>query len=352
MFAQVRCCTTGFVLRESRDISKKRVQLKNFAALDPHSFHELDLLRFDGVDDIERFTVSTDRAMGGASYATFSVRAVRREGRADVVRGVFEGVILGPRIRGHDQTDVLRLGVGGNVEQVLLGEPQKDSGAQASASRDIRSNDPRRPSVARESPGQGGRLVLEYGEWRSGVGAGSLGWAMTRTKPADVFPRMPSMSGLLLTVRGDGRAYQVVCKGGQRQFGHVPGVEAEATYVCHLQPPAGRWVTVAAPFPSFLRVSRGHVWGEQRWEDVDRFDLGRGLNPNELSGLGFLLADGMDGPFSLEVRSVKAVRHIEGVTDEEEEALIRGGLLAARSSKKQPGKQGEGRGLPRVEAGG
>jgi len=259
-------------------------------------------LSFDGVDDIDRFAVSTDRVMGGASYATFGVRAARREGRPDFVRAVFEGVILGPRIKGHHEDEVLKLGPGGNLAQVLLGK-SGDGGFEAAkerrTARDLQRNDPRRSSI--RDGRQDARLVLEHGEWRSGVGAGSLGWASARTKPRDVFPRLPTMSGLVLRVKGDGRAYQVVCKAGQRQFGHVSGVEAEATYVCHLQPPAGKWVTVAAPFPSFLRVSRGKVWGEQRWEDVDRFDLGKGLNPNELSGLGFLLADGLDGPFSLEV---------------------------------------------------
>ena len=54
--------------------------------------------------------------------------------------------------------------------------------------------------------------------------------------------------------------------------------------------------TVQLPFVDFLLTSLGYVQNEQTE-----------LNTRSVKSLGFLLADKIDGPFKLEIRSVRAI---------------------------------------------
>lgn len=102
-------------------------------------------------------------------------------------------------------------------------------------------------------------------------------------------------------------------------------------YQGYIKVPAGRWHTISLPFRDMTLTRLGKMAEVQRdidgpfelesigmlpspketlLQDVRTAELGGVVLPSHLRGTGFLLADGVDGPFKLEIDSVRAVPEV------------------------------------------
>ena len=93
--------------------------------------------------------------------------------------------------------------------------------------------------------------------------------------------------GLVLSIRSDGRAYRVIARTDARFLGRAVSYQAEIP-----PSPAGEWSQVDVPFDAFVPS----VFG--RRVPADPFD------PARVNELGFIIADAVDGPFSMQVRAI------------------------------------------------
>lgn len=107
------------------------------------------------------------------------------------------------------------------------------------------------------------------------------GFASVRTGRVDL--DLSGASGLIARVRGDGRTYQMRLSTDARFRG------MEVSFAAEFQTQKGEWTEVSVPFSSFIGTFRGRTL-----EDVV-------LDPAKVRRVGLLLADGTEGPFSLEV---------------------------------------------------
>ena len=98
--------------------------------------------------------------------------------------------------------------------------------------------------------------------------------------------------GIRVRVRGDGRTYMLRLTTSdtqhhQRRPSHRAELETRAD---------GTWQEIELPFSAFRPRWRG------RWLD------GPALDPARVDGMGLMVADGLDGPFRLEVAWIRAFR--------------------------------------------
>lgn len=88
-------------------------------------------------------------------------------------------------------------------------------------------------------------------------------YATFRTKPHEALPDLGPFSALQFRVKTDGRPYLVMLTSRsadfEAQLDEWRALDGLDTWQCELAVPAGRWVTVTAPFDEFLRVDKGHV---------------------------------------------------------------------------------------------
>ncbi len=101
---------------------------------------------------------------------------------------------------------------------------------------------------------------------------------------------LSGMTAIELTVRGDGRTYELEVSDGTRTRGR--DVSRKAPFATT----AGEQTTVRIAFADLEAT----VFGQR--VDVPPFD------PARLDAVGLFMADGQDGPFRLEVRTITAVR--------------------------------------------
>jgi len=94
-------------------------------------------------------------------------------------------------------------------------------------------------------------------------------------------------AGLEIRVKGDGRTYQLRLRTTDRWDG--------IAYRASFRAPEGRWFTARFPFEDFVPSFRGRVV-----EDAGPLDAAR------IEQLGFLIADKVTEPFSLEIDFVRA----------------------------------------------
>ena len=94
---------------------------------------------------------------------------------------------------------------------------------------------------------------------------------------------------LVARVRGDGREYSMNL--------HVPRPLIAFSYRGTIPTRKGEWIEVRLPLDRFVATRFGRPVR----------DAGP-VDPQEVSGLGFLLGDKKDGPFQLEVEWIKVVR--------------------------------------------
>jgi monofunctional biosynthetic peptidoglycan transglycosylase len=90
-----------------------------------------------------------------------------------------------------------------------------------------------------------------------------------------------------LRVRGDGRCYELRLRRGHRF--------TEVAWTASFRPPDGAWTTVEIPLAAFEPTFRG-----SRPRGVGPPD------PGDIGQIGFMLSDGREGPFRLEVAWVEA----------------------------------------------
>ena len=98
---------------------------------------------------------------------------------------------------------------------------------------------------------------------------------------------LAGMSGVRIKVRGDGRQYQLRMRHGQR----FDGISWRAGFVTGTD-----WQTIEFGLDEFKPVFRG-----------DQVPNAGKLVPEKIGQLGFLLADGTDGSFTLDIASIEFV---------------------------------------------
>ena len=106
-----------------------------------------------------------------------------------------------------------------------------------------------------------------------------------RTEPAEF--DLAGREGLLLTVKGDGRIYQLRLRTDQQW----DGIAYRSTFRAE----AGEWTTVKLAFKSFSATFRGQI-----------VPGAPELDPERIQQIGFLISDNQEGPFRLELKSLSA----------------------------------------------
>lgn len=120
-----------------------------------------------------------------------------------------------------------------------------------------------------------GRLALTNG--------GGFASVRSDTTRRDLSP----FGAFLVRVRGDGRRYDLGLYTDETDDG--------TSYRARFAPPAGTWQTVRIPFADLAPVFRGRP-----------APAAPPFAPHRVRALGFLVADGVEGPFRLAVASVHA----------------------------------------------
>ena len=120
-----------------------------------------------------------------------------------------------------------------------------------------------------------------------------------RGKPWD----LSSFDGLRARVRGDGRAYTLrIYTGTRTRWGGEVSYRGSFTTERLIDAEGrdaggdGAWQDVFVPFSAFVPM----------WRGQDLTGRVEALDPAEVSGLGLMLSDGMDGPFRLEMDWLRA----------------------------------------------
>ncbi len=104
---------------------------------------------------------------------------------------------------------------------------------------------------------------------------------------------LSEFSGIRLRVKGDGRRYSWQLRTNALYRGRELGFWHD------FQTTAGQWLEIDLPFADFVPKFRG-----------TQLDLGP-PDPAQISGMGLMISDGQDGPFTIEVDSVQAYRTSE-----------------------------------------
>ncbi|MCL7929446.1 CIA30 family protein [Halomonas llamarensis] len=112
------------------------------------------------------------------------------------------------------------------------------------------------------------------------------GFASVRREPDAFEPMLHYAHGVILSVRGDGRTYQLRLKSTR--------LEDASAYRVTFTPPQRRWETLHVAWSDFEAVRRGTLLTDAP-----------PLEPQTIHQLGFLIADRTAGPFCLRVASLK-----------------------------------------------
>ena len=111
------------------------------------------------------------------------------------------------------------------------------------------------------------------------------GFSSIRTRPREM--NLGGLTGVEVKLRGDGRAYSMDLR--------IAGQPGASSYRASFPAPEGAWVTAFLPLSDFNFQSYGR--------EVDAPTL----DPASIRSIGFMLADKQEGPFQLEIASVRAV---------------------------------------------
>lgn len=111
------------------------------------------------------------------------------------------------------------------------------------------------------------------------------GFASVRTEPSDL--GLAGKKGLRLKVKGDGSTYQLRLRTEQRRDG--------IAYRSSFTTKEGDWIIVDVDFKDFSPSFRGQPVRETP-----------ALDPGRVRQIGFLISDKQEGPFRLEIDSIRA----------------------------------------------
>jgi len=111
------------------------------------------------------------------------------------------------------------------------------------------------------------------------------GFSSVRTRPADF--NLAGAEGLIFRVKGDGKRYKAYL----RMDSNFDGIIYQAAF----ETVPGKWMDARLPFKSF----------EPTYHGRSRPDA-RPLDANDVTSLGFIVSDKQEGPFRLEIESVKS----------------------------------------------
>lgn len=112
------------------------------------------------------------------------------------------------------------------------------------------------------------------------------GFASVRREPNGFEPTLADAQGIALTVRGDGRTYQLRLK--STSLGNASAYRVKFT------PSQDAWETLHFSWAAFEAVRRGTILSDAP-----------AVTPSEIHQLGFLIADRTAGPFCLRVASLE-----------------------------------------------
>jgi len=115
------------------------------------------------------------------------------------------------------------------------------------------------------------------------------GFASVRREPNGFEPTLADAQGIALTVRGDGRTYQLRLK--STSLGNASAYRVKFT------PSPDAWETLHFSWDAFEAVRRGTVLSDAP-----------AVTPSEIHQLGFLIADRTAGPFRLQVSRIESIR--------------------------------------------
>jgi NADH dehydrogenase [ubiquinone] 1 alpha subcomplex assembly factor 1 len=134
---------------------------------------------------------------------------------------------------------------------------------------------------------QGG-FRIEQGELLFGGSTNTRGggFSSIRTEPLQM--DLSNYEGVRLKVLGDGRRYTWRITTEARWRGR------RVSYWADFETTEGEWTTVDIPFSKFVPQFRGY-----------RLD-GPGVDPAQITGMGLMIYDKLDGPFELRLSSVHA----------------------------------------------
>jgi len=115
------------------------------------------------------------------------------------------------------------------------------------------------------------------------------GCASVRREPNGFEPTLADAQGIELTVRGEGRTYQLRLK--STSLGNASAYRVKFT------PSQDAWETLYFSWDAFEAVRRGTLLSDAP-----------AVTPSEIHQLGFLIADRTAGPFCLRLKRIAAVR--------------------------------------------
>ena len=115
------------------------------------------------------------------------------------------------------------------------------------------------------------------------------GFASVRREPNGFEPTLADAQGIALTVRGDGRTYQLRLK--STSLGNASAYRVKFT------PSQDAWQTLHFSWDAFEAVRRGTLLSDAP-----------AVTPSEIHQLGFLIADRTAGPFCLRLKRIALVR--------------------------------------------
>ena len=111
------------------------------------------------------------------------------------------------------------------------------------------------------------------------------GFASVRTFPQDF--HLEGYTGLMLIVKGDGKTYRFRLRTDDTHEG--------IAYQAGFDTVPGEWITLYLPFDEFMPFFRGRVVEEAPYLDMSR-----------IRRIGFMIAEGQEGPFRLEIKEIAA----------------------------------------------
>jgi hypothetical protein len=133
-----------------------------------------------------------------------------------------------------------------------------------------------------------GNFKIEQGELHFAGSTNTRGGGFSSIRTRRVQFDLSKFDGIRLRVRGDGRRYTWRLATDARWRGN------EISFWADFETESGTWATVDIPFSRFIPRYRGTTL------------VGPELDPGQITDMGLMIYDKLDGPFELHLASVHA----------------------------------------------